>query len=452
MNLRSDSVRRRVGKTLVMTGFVSAVLGGCTDLEVRRLGHGVTEGIPYYLPKKSFLVSAEYVLNECALDQATPPNFRFRTTKTITILPLVEPDEKEKFYIPYSSLRNAFKDTDISVENYENLTLKSVNATVSDKTGETITALIGTSLRVASLAGGVNLLAKSKTGPRPRREDYCGTEAISRLDEYVRLSALAAANAPASADLVAQVAAAKAALTFKQVLRWTPSKPTGAVTVSRFETTLYPSVLVGPEKWITQKGIDELKAQKGGDSLVDQGNRVLALVTHIALDTLEPVSADLDPETFPKGFRLRNPVLGLLRACEVQCPIGSSGATNNVLIAAEYAVPQLGDYIVIPLKNRVFETQTLEINLSADGVITKMGLKSNATALAAVTSINTDLDAIQKAKDARDKAKADAMQSALSKGKNDANQVKDENEAIAACRKAQTDVAAAGGTPVGTCQ
>lgn len=448
MNSSADAVGERVKRVLVMLGLVSGGLVGCTDLEVKRLGHGVVEGIPYYLPKKSFLVSAEYVLNQCDLDTASPPNLTFRISKTITIVPLVEPDEKEKFYIPYSSLRNAFKDTDITVENHDNLTLKSVNATVSDKTGETITALIGTSLRVASLAGGVNLLARGRSVPR---DAYCGAEAISRLDEYARLSALAAAGGKVSADLAAQVDAARAALAFKQVLHWTPIKPTDKTAQTRFETTLYPSALVGPKKWITKEGIDAL-ARKEGETLVDKEGRIQALVTHIALDTLEAVIADPDPESFPNGFRLRNPVLGVLRACDLRCSSESSGEASNVLIAAEYAVPQLGDYIVLPLKNRIFEAQTLVINLSADGVITKMGLKSNATALAAATSVNADLDAIQKAKDARDKAKADAMQSALSKSKNDANQVKDENQAIAECRKAQAAVISAGGTPVGTCQ
>jgi hypothetical protein len=451
MNSSSGAVGETVKKVLGMLVLVSGGLIGCTDLEVKRLGHGVTEGIPYYLPKKSFLVSAEYVLNQCDLDTASPPNLTFRITKTITIVPLVEPDENEKFYIPYSSLRNAFKDTDITVENYDNLTLKSVNATVTDKTGETITALIGTSLRVASLAGGVNLLGRAKS-VAPQREDYCGVEAITRLDEYARLSALAAAGAKAPADLAAQVDAARAALAFKQVLHWTPTKPKGELAQTRFETTLYPSALVGPKRWITQDGIEALKARKDGETLVDKEGHIQALVTHIALDTLEAVSGDSGPEFFPNGFRLRNPVLGVLRACDVHCSTESSGDANNVLIAAEYAVPQLGDYIVMPLKNRVFEAQTLVITLSADGVITKMGLKSNATALAAATSVNADLDAIQKAKDARDKAKADAMQSALSKSKNDANQVKDENDAIAECRKAQAAVISAGGTPVGTCQ
>ena len=104
------------------------------------------------------------------------------------------------------------------------------------------------------------------------------------------------------------------------------------------------------------------------------------------------------------------------------------------------------------MQNRILENRTLVVNLSADGVITKVSIRASAAALAAANSLNTDLDALEKAKDARDKAKADAAQSALGKPKNDVQLIKDLNNAIAECLKAQAAVVAAGGTPPGTCQ
>jgi hypothetical protein len=106
----------------------------------------------------------------------------------------------------------------------------------------------------------------------------------------------------------------------------------------------------------------------------------------------------------------------------------------------------------MPLRNRLFENQTLVIGLSADGAITKLGVKSNATASAALSSISTDLEAINKAKTAEDKAKADARTAALAKDRDHANSVKADNSAVADCLAAQKALAAAGGKVVGTCQ
>src|SRR5512140_1167547 len=118
MESTTRSPRKLVTAILVALDVGALGLAGCTDLEVKRLGTDVVEGIPYYLPKKSFLITAEYALKQCELDPADPRGFTFKTSKTITVAPLVEPDEREKFYIPYSSLRNYFKDSDITIENY----------------------------------------------------------------------------------------------------------------------------------------------------------------------------------------------------------------------------------------------------------------------------------------------------------------------------------------------
>jgi hypothetical protein len=434
---------------LIFITVIGIAVAGCTELEVRRLGNTVVEGIPYYLPKKSFLVTAEYVLQQCSLDKSAPPRLTFKVSKSVTIAPLVEPDEREKFYIPYSSLRNPFKDSDVTIENYDNLTLKSVGATISDKTGETITAAIGTGLRVASLVGGVNLAGTERTFTAPhKRQEFCGERAIALLDELDRLKAQAK-GAPDNADAIA---AAKAALTYKQVLLWTPAKPMDAEPTSFFSAILYPTKLIEAGQWITKGGIAYLESSNDPGTIVDRSGQLLSLLTQVALKTYEPVRRDDNSEVIPTGLLFRIPAFGLLRVCEIQCSRDTTAEVNNVLIASEHAIPQLGTYVVLPLRNRIFENQTLSLTLSADGVVTKIGLKSNATAAAGLTSANADLDLLQKAKDARDKAKADALQSALSKPKEDANAVRDNNQAIAECLKAQAAVAAAGGTATGTCE
>jgi len=45
-----------------------------------------------------------------------------------------------------------------------------------------------------------------------------------------------------------------------------------------------------------------------------------------------------------------------------------------VLNTSVHIIPQLGSYVGMPLKNRLFEAQTLTISLSAEGAVTKLGL------------------------------------------------------------------------------
>jgi hypothetical protein len=201
---------------------------------------------------------------------------------------------------------------------------------------------------------------------------------------------------------------------------------------SRYTLDIYPKVLVDSNRWITSDGVKYLNSGKQ-----TKDGKLSELDTQVTLDLGEPSVGDDNKSASTAGFIFRLPIIGLLRVCDVSCPSTLSGDSNSVLLTGEYAIPQLGQYVVVPLTSRPFENQTLVVNISADGVITKLGLKTNATALAAANSINSDLDAIQKAVDARNKAKADATQSAQSKGKNDAQAIKDTNNAIAECLKAR---------------
>jgi hypothetical protein len=444
---------------------LGVLTSACTELKVKQLPTGVIEGIPYALPQKSFLITTEYSLADCTVKLTAEKKWTvvLETSQTIGVVPVTEVDQKHRFYIPYSTLRNAFKDTDITIESYDNQTLKSVSATVNDKTGETITAAIGTALRIATIATGVTSFdAATLQKEEDLRKLYCGDEAIRALNEIKKLKGSGAAPAkaagkadakdapkPADADAAAaRIAQIKAQyLTHKEVLRWTPAKPQypqGTTPNSKtVSVEIYPKAFLDKEKWIKKAGIATQDLDNG---------RIKRMITYVFLDLDEIIEPDPPLGDSPAGFVLRNAPTGLLRVCDAPCPAAFGGDVGNVLSAAEHVVPQLGRYVVMPLKNRAFENQTLVINLSADGAITKLGLKSNATAPAALTSLNADLEAINKAKAAHDKAKADAMTAAAAKDKDHANSVKDQNNAVAECLAAQQAVVDAGGTATGTCQ
>src|ERR1700680_769192 len=119
------------------------LLGGCTELEVRRAPPGPIEGIPYTLPKKTFVVTVSYELKGCTDGTPQP---QVKASKLVNVVPTTLPDENERFYIPYTSLRNWFKDTNITIESFDNQTLKTVTSIVSDKTGDAITSVVSSAL------------------------------------------------------------------------------------------------------------------------------------------------------------------------------------------------------------------------------------------------------------------------------------------------------------------
>jgi hypothetical protein len=159
-----------------------------------------------------------------------------------------------------------------------------------------------------------------------------------------------------------------------------------------------------------------------------------------------------DPTTLPKGFLLRQGPIGLFRICDVACPAKIRGDATDVLKAEEHVIPQLGQYVVMPLRNRLFENQTLTIGVAADGSITKLGLKSDASAAAAFNTLNTSFDTISKAREAQEKAKAEARSAALNATKDNAARIAAEQQAIVDCLKAQEALRQLGGVPSGACQ
>jgi hypothetical protein len=418
-------------------------IAGCTELEVRKMPEGVVKGIPYALPKKIFLIAVEYELKECAAgrDEAGKPFFNLVIAKRPTSTWTVEPDENERYYIPYSSLRNWFKNTNVSVESYPNQTLSAVTITVEDKTGDAITAAVGTVVRVAALGSGVAM----RVAGTEERKPAC-TPAVT--DALQKIKAIEAKGKDQTEQDAAEVARLRLEVTHKEFLVWSPVKPPGrSEAPATMSVTIYPERLLGKNgKWVTQAGIDALRSRR--DSFSNE--RLTRLVTVFSLDFQTPILPD--PTTLPKGFLLRQGPIGLFRICDVACPAKIRGDATDVLKAEEHVIPQLGQYVVMPLRNRLFENQTLTIGVAADGSITKLGLKSDASAAAAFNTLNTSLDTISKAREAQEKAKAEARSAALNATKDNAARIAAEQQAIVDCLKAQEALRQLGGVPSGSCQ
>jgi hypothetical protein len=417
-------------------------LSGCTQLKVQSYEGGSVEGIPYALPNKIFLITVEYEVKECAVKSG---KLLLDVNKTATATQLVEPGEQ--FYIPYSSIQNAFKDNDLVVESFDNSTLKSVSAQVTDKTGPAIAAITGGALRLLTLSASPLLLAtgepKAKADQRLRKL-YCNERVVSVLDE---INSLRKAKTDESALKIERL---RGTLKFKQVVKWMPAKDSSVAGYSKVEKSIYPEYFLNDQTWLTAEGVKVL-IEKYSQKAIDPKYPLEQLLTHITIDLFRPIVAD---PTLPKvlpGLIIRNPTQGLLRICDGHCPV-QEGAVDGVVGATDVIVPQLGDYVILPLRNRIFQDQKIELTLSASGALQKVGINSKATAAAAADSFNTNFDKVQTTHDALEKAKEDARAASASQIGTVASNTTKINEALTACFAAQEALKKAGGVPVGTCQ
>ncbi|MCA8283980.1 hypothetical protein LGN21_30805 [Burkholderia cepacia] len=464
---------KKLAAWLIFVSSIPFVLSSCTSVySVKRPDDSSPiYGIPYSLPQKIYIVSAKYTITQCEL--LKNGSLHIQVNKQITITSETQPDPSERYYIPYSSLRNFFKDTDLTVENFDNSTLKSINATIADKTGPTITALVGTALRVASLAGGVTL---TNAGAPPTTQDMCKADVLKALNAQAKSQAqgsgktkgaakpaTASATDTASATQAASAPDSNSPTTFSTVFVWRPQlSDTPDPKHPEISGHFYPRRIL--DRWLTPRGYkalnnrdqneDTIEIPAGQDDVI-----VKSLRTELRIDPVVVQKKVNIDSASTQGIILREPAYGLLQACDEACPnpmpggSESSGySTHGVFHVSEETVPQLGSYVILPLRNRMFETQTATIALSSDGAINKLGLKSNATLPDAASTANTDLDALQKARDARAKARTDAAAAEANAAQDAAKKVTNDNKAISECLSAQKAVRDANGTVVGKCQ
>lgn len=445
-------------KLVAIAAGVAFVLGGCVELEVHKQVPGVITGIPYTLPEKTFLIAVQYQVTKC--DVSGDGDLLFEVQKTVTTTPSVRAGER--FYIPASSLKSSFKEIDITIESFENSTLKSVSATIEDKSGPAITAAVGTAIKVAALAVPISpVLAAAPSD----REKYCKSKIIKALD-VLASSKAPEPKEPPQADVplkgkakpqkgtavMVPVAEKKTVITPEQVTKansdlqsklveqWAPSKADMQLDPKRGHKQVYPTVFVSD--WLTPAGIAKLLGNE---------KQAAILITEAVLEFDTPVHPDSDLGEKTAGFVLRQPVSGLLRICDGLCSTDPTSA-SGVILATEHVVPQLGDYVIVPLKNRMFEKQTLTVTMTQDGALEKLGLHTFASAGAAIENLNTNLDAIKADRDARKKAKEAALEEAKNSAGVALTKMTEDNGAITKCLVAQKDLKDAGGTPIGVCQ
>jgi hypothetical protein len=424
------------------TALLSLLLSGCTtQLRSFRAGSesqsNADVGIPYRLAASEFVFSVTHQLDSC--DQGEP--------KIATELAFsTEPVGGELFYIPYEKLSSAFKTSDITVERYANGTLKSINASVTDKGPEVIASVGKTAFNIASLVSGVGIikgggesqdrsctevalktleaLKQNNTSVKEVSKELVGyVREIERIEvraalgaitdeDKSRLKCLQLLVTAQSADELKNAAKIKPPCTTKRTtglenllktlkeanakhiallsvsydVRW---QPAGKMESFNNDQNGFGKDIGIAEKPYTQWA-EQILLQKGKNIVTQNSLKLmLNLVTTPGANKNDMFDSDKsDDRRF--GIYMQEPAPGQILACKaVAATPGYSAcadlAKENTYLNKPVSIPQLGRVAVLPLKNGFGEDNNLQATFSATGFAEKIiyaSKKSQAEAIA----------------------------------------------------------------------
>jgi hypothetical protein len=442
----------------------------CTSLKVHHIGANDQArqppgSIAYILPRKKIALSVTYVLRNCStVLENGAPSLHLELDVTASAAASNEADPGQRYYIPYETLRSWAKETQVTLESYPNKTLKTLNVTINDQSAAITTAAIGTAVKLGALVAAGT--------PVGTENEMCSEEAIVYLQKVQtskeKLASVAvvpkpdpnagAADSAGKKPKVAPPAATQVPdsqitkiqssidqavadhLTSKVVVEWIPrigDLATWGSGIDAAALKIEPDQ--GVARWLTPKGIAWLSAHNSDPTNV----YVLAAVPHWDRALVEPtIAEDTD------GLVLRDPAVGALYLCKGACPVpnaGSAVVVNNTQSITAMAFPQLGNIVVVPLHNSMMQNSVLDVAVSEEGVITKLGLHHSSTAASSVKDVGSSFDSAKSVIDAQNKANDAAAAAAKTK-------TRDANKVLADCLDAQKTIIKDGGTPVGSCQ
>ena len=110
----------------------------------------VPSGNMYYLPATAVSGSISFIPTSCAL-HGGKMKFEYEISDAKPAYSIVA-DEEQRYYVDYGKLNSAIKITTASFKFYQIGTLKTVNADIDDRTGETLAAIAGTALNIVKAA------------------------------------------------------------------------------------------------------------------------------------------------------------------------------------------------------------------------------------------------------------------------------------------------------------
>jgi hypothetical protein len=488
----------RMRKCLLKMGAAVAMMlpaAACTTrLEVDPLpvGQSPAPGTFFYvLPKTAFQISGTVTLTECStVDVGKKGAYRpaLNISEVISVTPVLEADPDAQYSIPYDRLTTWAKETNFTITTNANKTVSGVNATINDQAGPVVLQGLLAAVKIAggfgvgsvagvaahAAGGGVTFQSKhikkqQQAIPAPPPE-YCTPVVAAALkdidqantDIYAAATKDAVAKVTVASPNIAklQTTIARAQSDAKLIRQFSFIWSPGFSSINPANPALFLQSIdlyqMFIREWLSNPSgrawfENSVNKDQPGYAAVHAPIEVRLTLKDWTMGGFTQVGG-VESARVPlaTGLVLRDPALGTLRLCRDACVLGSGPVETTADLAAPVpvSVPQLGRYMVLPLKNQLFENSNLTVALNADGTISSIGnhaLGTLATNLGVAGQVG---DAVGAATTARNAATTSQNTAAVSS----AQFADTVNKALADCLTQQAAVRTAGGRAIGTCQ
>ena len=367
------------------------------------------------------------------VDPAT--KYTFKVAYSALVTPRLIPDTTKPLYIPYNKLNGAMKQTNMTFDLYDNGTLKSINAAITDKTDEVVLNLVKTGVTIAKMVGGIpsGIPAFTEGNPAARipptdplcmssiqnvlndvqtaaREITKLSEDVEKREAVVLLLKQQTGSVPPNLgteldglksareklfDKKNGLAKQKSLLSDEQIVIIKPQL--GREVIDKDGKITIVDELLEDEvnaldrlkdKWFNRKVSEtpDVKADVDNALKAYWGLYLPTVSEHQRAD--KPIGADQE------GIIYRQSVSGEFMLCvDGPClkeykPVAGK---DNRLYSTSLVVPQVGVLATLPVTNPVFGKNTLIAAFSPSGVLTKLTFTSEA---AAATATGTMVQAL----------------------------------------------------------
>lgn len=406
-------MKMRVVISLLSAGMLAACT---THLQSQKLPiiehHSVDEitvptGVVYYLPARAFNIQTNFIIKECT---AKGRSITLPSKLNATVSSNLVADTEQRYVIPYEQLNRVTKVTDIDIKSWETGALKSINSTIDDRTMETATAVFSgiadIGIAAATRASGTVLYGytddRSPKPCEPFKEKldrlkelkldltkaFGDREALISNDEEVRSRERAVAearsiliearNGGSEADIgraertlgeaLKKLDKAEQNQSQSQVSKNVANLQTAIAKLEKELTFSKTTVWVPTGKKLSVEtditiSKDEIARRFGLPSSVDQ--KPVTAQAQVTLAGGQHGIEQPDIKETVDGIVYRQPVLAKLQVCLDTC----SSGFENVLIDETYTLPQFGDFAVLPLNNKVFDNNEIQVSFRNDGML-----------------------------------------------------------------------------------
>lgn len=417
----------------------------------------VVNGMSYRLPVRTFKLTVTHSLEECGAPVyvAGPTADKVKAGLSVKTSIKVEGNTipGETLTVTYLEASNWVKTSKIDIKTYDNGILKSVNASITDKSSEILESAISTGFKMARLAAGLppsvaekapedatqftfcSDRAKAMLANRKRAKDgiEAKTKDLEKLQtelESLKLTALIGGLSEQQKIRVAEIIKDSDQLTnaikalqkeLDELVRRTSTSFEVLYTPIWDELAAGKLLYQSPDKVLKQlrpllsecavdlvagnKDKEVCNSESQGSAWADAWSLwvsrdldLIAVFLPLEAGSTERVSAemrkrlvtDLTSLERNPGIRFRRPVLARLKICSAALSVIDCKQAVDPIATQDVTVPQLGSWQSLPLVNGFGQDNSISASWTQDGIVTEQSFEDkSARGLKAVSALDS---------------------------------------------------------------